>query len=329
IIDSPPRIYSNRFTNLHHSTNLLNNDIKSLNLHRRFKDNQYYSLMNDHEKLMKTNEFHNYDENNPLNTSSILVAIVALSCAIILVLLGITVYVCGRRGFQSFRYHHNNNTTTTTTTNNNNSSSSSRNGRMQYLLRNHNSLNNIKLTDDKFNWKNILNSKYYTNHNNNNNTILYPNKSIINNQYHSNQSILFNNENNPYIDQFSNISLKSILIEENNSLKNKQKNHENYTTFLPFNEYTSYRNDQKTLPIINDKQSIYLTMPINNNNNNDELKQNYEKYWIINKQDSNNYTLPQYNQYEQHISNSNSTLINTNLDYLQQSHHSNNNNNNN
>ncbi|CAH8556861.1 unnamed protein product [Schistosoma bovis] len=68
-------------------------------------------------------------------------------------------------------------------------------------------------------------------------------------------------------------------------------------------------------------------MPINNNNNN-ELKQNYEKYWIINKQDSNNYTLPQYNQYEQHISSNShsSTLINSNLDYLQQSHHSNNNN---
>ncbi|CAH8299749.1 unnamed protein product [Schistosoma turkestanicum] len=301
--------------------------MKSLSLQRRLKQTQHYHFIDVNEKLLKANEFNNQDENN-FSAGSILIAIVALSCAIILVLLGITVYVCGRRGFQNFRQNNNNNNTHI-------------NGRIQYLTRNHNSLNSIKLTNEKVNWKNILNSESNTVHINSNcdnesynphvlptpTMTLYPNKSILIDKdsesvlrYHlnSNESTILNNENNPYVDQTDSVHLKSIIIGQNQfkhrrpqqEQQDYQTNHEGYTTFLPLSERSSSNchPNYTTLPL-EANHSSYVSMPISLLSN-DEFKQNCEKGWTLS-----GCILPQYNQYEQKII----SFINSN-EYSKQSH---------
>ncbi|XP_018649494.1 cadherin-related [Schistosoma mansoni] len=333
ITDSPPRhIYSNRFTNLYHSTK---ND---LNHHPQLKDQPYYHQLinnnnNNNEKLIKINEINNQGENS-ITTGSILIAIVALSCAIILVLLGIIIYVCERRGFQNFcSNHHITNTNTTINSNihnnENNHDDSRLNNPMQYLLHNHHSFNNnnnIKLIDKKFHWKNILNSEY--SNNNNNITTLYPNKSILidnhnhndklfNYYYHSNNSIQFNHEKNQYIDPSNHLPIKSNILIENNQLNDHD--HENNNQYIdpsnhlpfksniliennPFNhdhEKNQYIDPSNNIPF----QSILIeNNRLNHDRDHDNTKEyttlplNEKQYWIL-KNDE--YTLP--NQYEQKI----------------------------
>ncbi|CAH8563853.1 unnamed protein product [Heterobilharzia americana] len=293
ITDSPPRVYSHQFSDLHSA-----DDSKSLTLHRRFKDGQHST--DDQGKMMRINEFPNSQEDNFISAGSILVAIVALSCAIILVLLGITVYVCGRRGFHTFRCYNN--------TNNCNS-----NDRTQYLTRNHNSINSIqKLSNEKINWKTIFNSNLNTTHNNNNssnnihtsNITLYPNKSILIDkdngnllQYHidSNDPTILNNEED-YTDRHTeSVHLTPLIIEQNQHCyhhhhhqEQPQSYHEGYTTFIPLSERST---NYTTLPTEETKHSIYIPLPLSFMSS-DRLKENYEKHWTLKDYSSS----PQTNQ---------------------------------
>lgn len=98
VVNAPPRVYSHRF-------NIPTNQFdgpKPMTIFRRLKGPKH----NSNEKNTKQPElFGSIEDNSLIGSGAILIAIVALSCSIILVLLGITVYMCGRRGI-CFRRNH-------------------------------------------------------------------------------------------------------------------------------------------------------------------------------------------------------------------------------
>ncbi|KAH8878376.1 Protocadherin-16 [Schistosoma japonicum] len=128
------------------------------------------------------------------------------------------------------------------------------------------------------------------------NFTLYPNKSILLDKYNEttyqpinslNDSSIFINNENQYIDQIDKLQLKSILIE------NTQQSNDHYTNYLSINNNNNNNNN-------NNKPTLYISsLPTTFLLNDVKLKQKNEneKYWTL----KNCYTLPQTNQYDQNI----------------------------
>ncbi|KAF5406039.1 hypothetical protein PHET_00383 [Paragonimus heterotremus] len=99
VINSPARMYSHRFSGMHNKFPEADGQIGNPSgtpLAGPYRRMDTGSSRQDGRDIKLSEAIST--ENGLVSAGAILVAIVALSCAIILVLLGITVYLCGRRG---------------------------------------------------------------------------------------------------------------------------------------------------------------------------------------------------------------------------------------
>ncbi|OON20958.1 cadherin domain protein [Opisthorchis viverrini] len=94
VTDSPARIYSHRYPNIRGKQTSSEEHSNPTGKYQRVDG----LPMRQDDRADKSTGLTS-SENSIVSAGAILVAIVALSCAIILVLLGITVYLCGKKGF--------------------------------------------------------------------------------------------------------------------------------------------------------------------------------------------------------------------------------------
>ncbi|KAG5446053.1 Protocadherin-11 X-linked, partial [Clonorchis sinensis] len=94
VTDSPARIYSHRYPNIRGKQTSSEENSNPTGKYQRVDG----LPMRQDDRADKSAGLTS-SENSIVSAGAILVAIVALSCAIILVLLGITVYLCGKKGF--------------------------------------------------------------------------------------------------------------------------------------------------------------------------------------------------------------------------------------